>query len=276
VQDLPDVVRTLVLLSLGKGRALDRPSLKRRVDRLWTGPARVEVGDLDKSLGEMASEGLLTVLDDGKVQLTQRGYTLSREWRNLLLKREPILEIVAGLTDGSITALIVILSTILAGLTFNRAIFAAFLTLASVSITNFSSFVLGGITEDLADILSLQNLINYSLSDIPDRRERDKSLALTKELFSVLRGEITRTNIRAAVLSGTTTFLAGGIPIVAYLLLPRPWNQAVSLGVVAIGGILLVRYRSMRTRTHWKITLIQTLVIIIIAVAASLLLGGRM
>jgi hypothetical protein len=276
VQDLPDVVRTLVLLSLGKGRVLDRSSLKRRVDRLWTGPARVEVGDLDRSLGEMASEGLLTVLDDGKVSLTQRGYTLSQEWRNLLLKREPILEIVAGLTDGSITALIVILSTILAGLTFNRAIFAAFLTLASVSITNFSSFVLGGITEDLADILSLQNLINYSLSDIPDRRERDKSLTLAKELFSVLRGEITRTNVRAAVLSGTTTFLAGGIPIVAFLLLPTPWNEGVSLGVVAIGGILLVRYRSMRTRTHWKITLIQTLVIIIIAVAASLLLGGRM
>jgi hypothetical protein len=269
-------VRTLVLLSLRKGRALDKPSLKRRVDRMWTGQARVEVPDLDRALGEMASEGLLTVLEDGKVQLTQRGYTLSKEWRSLLLKREPILEIVAGLTDGSITALMVILSSILAGLKFNATAFASFLTLASVSITGFSSFVLGGITEDLADILSLQKLINYSLSDIPDRMERDKSLTLATELFTVLRGEITRTNVRAALLCSTSTFLVGGIPILVYLLMPKPLNEIISLGVVAVCGVVLVRYRSMRTRSHWKIMLIQTLVIIIIAVVASLLLGGRL
>jgi hypothetical protein len=275
IQNLPDVVRVIALLSLSEGTALQKLSLKRRVDRMWAGQTRVEMRDLEESLDEMAIEGLIRILEDGTVQLTPRGSTLRREWRSLLLKREPILEIVAGLTDGSITALIIILSTMLAGLTVNRAAFAGLLTLGSVAITNFSSFLLGGITEDLADMLSLQNLMNYSLSDIPDKKERDKSLTLVAQLFGVLRREISRTNLRAAVLSGTTTLIAGGIPVVAYLTIPKPLNLITSLGVVGAAGVLLARYRSMRARARWKVTLIQTLVIITIAVIASLVLGGK-
>jgi DNA-binding PadR family transcriptional regulator len=270
------VVRVIALLSLSEDKPLQKLSLKQRVDRMWASQTRVELGDLERSLGEMTSEGLIQPLDDGKVQLTQRGAALSREWRRLLLKQEPILEIVAGLTDGSVTALIIILSTILAGLTLRTATFAGLLTLASVAITNFSSFLLGGITEDLADMLSLQNLMNYSLSDIPDKKERDKSLRLVAQLFKVLRREINRTNLRAALLSSTATLIAGGIPIVAYLTLPRPLNLVASIFVVGAAGILLARYRSMRTRAHWKATLIQTIVIITIAVIASLILGGKM
>src|SRR4030065_1782490 len=237
--------------------------------------------ELEKALKDMASEGLITEQDD-TVQLTDHGLKLGKEWESLLLKKDPILEIVAGLVDGSITGIVVILSAVIAALagnplTLNATIFAAFLTLSAVAITNFSSFLLGGITEDLADIMTLQNLMNYSLSDIPDKKERDKSLLLVKRLFSVLDKEIHRSNIYAAIICGVTTFVAGIIPIATYILLSdqSPLNIILSLSIVAvIVGIFLVRYRSKKTRVHWKITLYETIAIVIIATIASLLLRG--
>jgi VIT1/CCC1 family predicted Fe2+/Mn2+ transporter len=155
------------------------------------------------------------------------------------------------------------------------ALFAAFLTLSAVSIANFSSFLLGGITEDLADMISLQTLMNYSLSDIPDKAEREKSLKLVKDLFTLLHKEISRSNLVAAVVCGTTTFLAGILPIITYFALRKPLNIAASLGIVgAVVGVFLVRYRSRRSKVHWKITLLETVVIVVIAVVASLLVGG--
>jgi hypothetical protein len=53
------------------------------------------------------------------------------------LKKEPIIEVVAGLVDGSITGLTVTLSAFIAGLTLKVAAFAAFLTLSLIAITNF-------------------------------------------------------------------------------------------------------------------------------------------
>jgi hypothetical protein len=44
--------------------------------------------------------------------------------------------------------------------------------------------------------------------------------------------------------------------------------------VAFIVGIFLVRYRSKKTRVHWKITFYETIVIVVIATVASLLLGG--
>jgi len=117
-------------------------------------------------------------------------------------------------------------------------------------------------------------LMDYSLSDIPDKSERDKSLALVKHLFTVLHREISRANLQAAAICGTTTFLAGSMPIVAYLTLPSPLDIVLSLSLVgAIVGVFLVRYRSKKTRVHWKVTLFETIVIVAIAVLASLLLG---
>lgn len=193
----------------------------------------------------------------------------------MLLKREPILEVVAGLADGSITGLVAILSAFIANLPSNIAAFAAILSLSAVAITNFSSFLLGGKTEDLADLLTLKTLIDHSLSDIPDKVERDKSLKLVKQLFLILRREIGRSNLYAALIASTTTFLAGITPIIAYLTLPQPFSLILSLGIVgAIIGVFLVRYRSQRTKVHWKVTLGETIAIIIIAVIASLILGG--
>lgn len=237
------------------------------------------MNELEKALKEMSVEGLIKEQDD-TVQLTKQGIKLGKEWESLLLKKEPILEIVAGLVDGSITGIVVILSAFIAGLAgrplgINTTIFAAFLTLSAVAITNFSSFLLGGITEDLADILTLQNLMNYSLSDIPDKKERDKSLLLVQRLFTVLNKEIHRSNLYAAIICGTTTFVAGSVPIITYILLVYPLNVILSLTVVAvIVGIFLVRYRSRKTRVNWKITLAETLVIVAIATIASLILGG--
>jgi hypothetical protein len=282
IQELPDVIRVIVLLNLSKGAKIKKSTLKIRIDRVCVNYACIEMDELEKALKEMSIERLISEKDD-LVQLTAQGQRLGKEWESLLLKKEPIMEVVAGLVDGSITSLVVILSAFIATLTTtpsflgtrSAVIFAAFLTLSAVAITNFSSFLLGGITEDLADIMTLQNLMNYSLSDIPDKKERDKSLLLVQKLFTLLGKQIHRSNLFAAIICGTTTFIAGIIPIATYLVLPSIYNIVVSLIVVAvISGVFLARYRSKKTRVNWKITLIETLAIVMIATVASLLLGG--
>lgn len=273
MQELPDLIRIFVLLDLSKDNVLTRSLLKRRIDRHCAGRICVETRDVDEALSEMSHEGLL--LEEGEaLKLTEKGLKLGKEWRSLLLKREPILEIVAGLTDGSITGLVVIISAFLAGLATNVATFAAVLSLSAVAITNFSSFLLGGKTEDIADLLTLEALMHYSLSDISDRIERDKSLNLVRQLFVLLHKEIGRSNLYAALISGTTTYLAGIIPIIAYLTLPYPLNITLSSGIICFTvGVFLVRYRSERAKVHWKITLAETVGIITIAVIASLIIG---
>ena len=274
IEELHDVIRVIVLLNLAKGNKLSKLKLKRRIDKVCVSLACINASELDKSLKEMSSQDLLTE-EGNTVQLTERGLKLGKDWESLLLKKEPILEVVAGLVDGSITGIVVILSAFVAALSASAALFAAFLTLSAVAITNFSSFFLGGITEDLADILTLQNLMNYSLSDIPDKGERDKSLLLVKRLFTILDKDIHRSNLYAAIICGTTTFLAGSIPIIIFITLPAPLNIIISLSVVGvIIGIFLVRYRSKKTRVHWKITLYETIAIVAIAIVVSLLLGG--
>ena len=282
IQELPDVIRVIVLLNLSKGVKIKKSTLKNRVDRVCVSYACIDMSELDRALKEMSTEGLLVEKDD-MVQLTLQGQKLGEEWESLLLKKEPIMEVVAGLVDGSITSLVVILSAFIAKLTSNTTfwvnektvIFAALLTLSAVAITNFSSFLLGGITEDLADIMTLQNLMNYSLSDIPDKKERDKSLLVVQKLFTLLGKQIHRSNLYGAIISGTTTFLAGIIPIATYLSLPAYYNIVVSLlEVGVISGVFLARYRSKKTRVNWKITLAETIAIVIIATVVSLLLGA--
>jgi VIT1/CCC1 family predicted Fe2+/Mn2+ transporter len=281
IQELPDVIRVIVLINLSKRVKIKKSTLKNRIDRVCVSYTCIEMSELDKALKEMITEGL--VEQQGEyIQLTPQGQKLGKEWENLLLKKEPIMEIVAGLVDGSITSLVVILSTVISTLTANTIfrdqriiVFTAFLTLSAVAITNFSSFLLGGITEDLADIMTLQNLMNYSLSDIPDKKERDKSLLLVQKLFTLLGKQIHRSNLYAAIICGTTTFFAGILPIAAFLLLPPYYNIVVSLIIVMlIVGVFLVRYSSKKTRVNWKITLAETVAIVIIATIASLLLGA--
>jgi DNA-binding PadR family transcriptional regulator len=273
VQELPDIIRVIALLTLSSETALDKPALKRQIDKHCADRICVDMSDVDKALKEMSDEGLL-VDDHRTVRLTEKGLYLGKEWRNLLLKREPILEVVAGLTDGSITGLVAILSAFLASLDPKMTIFASILSLSAVAITNFSSFLLGGKTEDIADLLTLKTLMDHSLSDIPDKIERDKSLMLVKQLFALLHGEIGRSNLYAALIAGTTTYLAGIVPIMVYLMLPEPIDLILSITIVAvITGVFLVRYRSMRSKVHWRMTLAETVVIILIAVIASLIIA---
>jgi uncharacterized membrane protein YfcA len=276
IQELPDVIRVFVLTNLSKGTALKKTYLKRRIDRIYKHQTHLEMGDLDEALVEMVTEGLVT--NHGEtVQLTEKGSRLGNEWQKLLFKSEPILEFIAGVTDGSITALVVILSAFMAGLTIQTTTFASLLSLIAVAITNFSSFILGGTTEDLADIITFQNLINYSLSDIPDRVERNKSLLLVKEMFNLMNREINRANIFSATICGVTTFIAGIVPIMVYLMLPSPLDIIISLCILGgTIGFFLVRYRSRKTKVNWKISLIQTVIILTIAIVASLLLGGNL
>lgn len=273
IQELPDIIKVVVLLVLREKPQMRKSLLKKRIDKIHGRRAPIEIQDLEEAVKELASEGL--ILDDGEtVRLTAEGKKVAKEWENLLLKKDPILEVVAGLVDGSITGLVVVLSALAAGLAFKAITFAALLTLTAVAITNFSSFLLGGITEDLADMKTLQTLMNFSLSDIPDKNERDKSIRLLKNLFTILNKEVGRANLHAALICSVTTFLAGSIPIAAYLILPEPINAITALSMVgAVVGIFLVRYRSKKMRVNWKITLMETVTIVTIAALASLLLG---
>ncbi|MDP2899414.1 MAG: hypothetical protein Q8O47_00390 [Candidatus Bathyarchaeota archaeon] len=276
IQELPDVVKIVTLLELQDKKRASKRHLRERLDRICGRDMCVDASEFEEALAEMVAEGLVTVDEGGMVELTSSGVLLSGEWENLFVGEEPILEIVTGLTDGSITGLVVILSSYLTNLDTPHTIFATLLTLASVSLTNFSSFFLGGKTEDLSDMISLQRIINFSLDDIPDKDKREKSLRLVSRLFKMFRKDLNRSNMKAALVSGVTTFLAGIIPISLYLYLPSPLDILVSLGFVAvIVGVFLVRYRSRKTRVNWKITLAETVDILILAVVASLLLGQR-
>ncbi len=274
IQELPDVIKVVTLLSLVKRAKIQKGQLRKRINRICAQKICIEMADLEEALNEMISEGLITYAGDA-VQLTPQGQRLAKEWENLLLKKDPIIEVVAGLVDGSITGLVVVLSALIAGLAFKAAAFAALLTLTAVAITNFSSFFLGGVTEDLADMQTLQTLMGFSLSDIPDKDRREKSLKLLMSLFAILHKEASLANLYAAIICSITTFLAGSMPILAYLFLPEPINVIIALGIVGtIVGVFLVRYRSKKARVNWKIILLETLVIFAIATIASLILGG--
>ena len=274
IQELPDIVRIIILLSFREEDRLTRSLLKKKLEEYLADDVSIRMVDLDEALEEMASEGLL-VKQDGNFKLTRRGIRLGREWKNLLIKRESVLEIVAGLTDGSITGLIVILSAFLAGLHMDTTLFAAILSLAAVSITNFSSFMLGGKTEDMANMLTLKALIDHSLSDIPDEKERMRSLRLAKHLFVILRREITKSNLLSASLCSVTTFLAGIMPIIAFLSLPKTLNIITSLGIIGVmTTVFLVRYRAKKAQVSWKVILPETIVIIAIATIISLIIGS--
>ncbi|MEM3486466.1 MAG: hypothetical protein QXI12_12700, partial [Candidatus Methanomethyliaceae archaeon] len=237
-------------------------------------PRCVEPEEFEHALNELAAEGLIKRSGE-KIALTDRGHYLSDEMKNLLFKDEPVLEVVAGLTDGSITALIVTLSTFLAGLSSSLTIFAAALTLSAVSLTNFSSFILGGKTEDLADLISLKNLMEYSINGIKDGEERDKSLVLLKRLFTVLKKEISKSNLYSAFLCGLTTFISGIIPIALFVSIPPPFGILASLIFVGIViGVFLARYRSKKMNVRWRVTLVETVALVIISVVISLLVGG--
>lgn len=273
VQELPDVIKVLILLNLKRKTSTHKSILKKRIDEICANDVCVEASDLEKALKEMVSEGL--IIEDGDhIRPTPQGLKLGKEWRNLLLKREPILEVVAGLVDGSIAGLVVVISVFMSGLLAKVVTFAALLTLVAVAITNFSSFLLGGITEDLAGIRSLQILMRFSLSDIPDKNERNKSLMLVKRLFMLLHKEVRLSNLYAALICGVTTFLAGGIPVVAYIVLPEPANLITALAIVGAMNAYLIRYRSKKSRINWKKILLETLLIIMAATIASLLLGN--
>lgn len=268
-----DVLRVFILIELDEN-PLSKRSLKRKIDSLCKGRFSIEAKDLDETLKSMVDEGLI-IDRDGYVQLTEKGIQISDEWRNLLLKDEPILEIVAGIADGSVTGLVVILSSIIAGLATNITLIAAILSLATVAITNFSSFLLGGMTEDVADVVTLQNLITYSLSDIPDAREKEKSLFLARKMLNLLREKRGRMSVLSASACGITTFISGIMPIAAYLMLSPPLNIIVSILIVSvITALFLVHYRSSKTKIPWKITLFQTVVIMTVAIIASLILSA--
>jgi len=139
IQELQDLIRIIVLENPRKEVTVQKSSLKNQLDKVYTGYACVEMRDLEKTLSDMVSEGLIHD-DRGTLHLTEQGLKLGKEWASLLLKKKPILEVAASLVNGSITGLVGILSAFFAGLAMKTALFAAFLILSFVSITNFSSF----------------------------------------------------------------------------------------------------------------------------------------
>ncbi|MEM0052770.1 MAG: hypothetical protein QXL89_01035 [Nitrososphaeria archaeon] len=129
-------------------------------------------------------------------------------------------------------------------------------------------------TEDISEIIAIKRLMDYSLSDNPDKGQRLKSIELLKQVFSLLNREVQKINIISAVLCAITTLFAGFLPITLYLTFPAPYNFIASITLVGVIVILLLaRYRSKMTKVPLKITLLETLVIILAATLASILLG---
>jgi len=218
IQEFPDIIRVIILLS-GK-RRVRKSILKEQINKICEPYTFIEASDLDRTLMKMVSEGLIQVKGDD-AQLTKQGLELSREWRRLFLKREPVIETVAR-----------------------------------------------------ADINSLQKLINHSLSDIPDRRERERSFKLTERLFNLIQIEIRKSNVYSAILCSAVTLLSGGIPVAIYLFLTGVLGLSFSLALIGLTlCIFLAIYRSKVMRIHWKTILLETIMIVLIAVVASLLIS---
>jgi VIT1/CCC1 family predicted Fe2+/Mn2+ transporter len=92
-------------------------------------------------------------------------------------------------------------------------------------------------------MITLETLTNYSLIDIPDKLELEKSLMFGKHLFKVLHKDINCPNFLAALICGTTSFVAGIIPIIVCFFMPKPLNIIMPLAIVAtVTGYFLVRY----------------------------------
>ncbi|ABL78637.1 hypothetical protein [Thermofilum pendens] len=272
VQDLYDVIKISILLALEDDPRLRLDELESRLRELYGNEVGLDPAEIRKALSELSGEGLV-VCKDGVLELTEAGLKISEDWRNLLLKSEPVLEVVAGLTDGTVTGLITVISSHLAGLSSKLTVFASLLALTSVAVTNFSSFFLGGVTEDLSEVVALRRLMAYSLSDHPDKRQVSRSLKLLGRLYRVLYREIRRANVLSAALSGVATLAAGFVPIALYLALPPPFNLLASIAVVSAAILALAKYRSSAARTHFKRTLAETLLVILLVVLVSLLLG---
>ena len=272
--ELQDIMRILVLINFKKSCECTTETLKTRMQKFLGCYSCIEGSDFDNSLRALSNEGLIS-FSEQRVQLTDRGERLSKELQSLFFRKEPILEIVAGLTDGSITGLVIILSSYVGRLSLSVTIFAAALTLTAVALTGFSSLLLGGKTEDIADLISLKTLMEYGFSNLSNGKERDKSLLLIKNLFDVLRAEINRSNLIAATISGATALVSGLLPVLLFTQFPSPFGLLTSLSFVGVVIVMfLVRYRSRKTQVHWKITLVETMGIIIVAVLVSLLLSG--
>lgn len=275
-QDINDLIKVMVLINFDKSGESFREQLHRKLNKfLGREPLqRVSHIDFNETLDEMVLEGLANV-DGDRIRLSERGRSLSREFKSLLFKQEPILEITAGITEGSIAGLIVIVSAYAAGMGRAAVLYAAVLTITAVALTGISSLLLGGKTEDLADLITLRRLMEHDLKQIDDREERERSLLLIKNLFDVLRSEITKSNIFSAMFYVLTCVISGLIPISLDILLPQPFGLISSLTLVsALIGIFLLRYRSKKTQTHWKFLVVETFGLILASVIISLLLGS--
>ena len=77
IQELPDVIRVIVLLNLSKGVKIKKSTLKNRVDCICVSYACVEMSELDRALKEMSTEGLIVEKAD-MVQLTPQGQKLGK------------------------------------------------------------------------------------------------------------------------------------------------------------------------------------------------------
>lgn len=72
IQELPDVIKIIILLSVHRGVEVNKSLLKRRVDKYCAGYVCVEKEDFEKALKEIAQEGLI-YNSDGKIALTSKG-----------------------------------------------------------------------------------------------------------------------------------------------------------------------------------------------------------
>jgi VIT1/CCC1 family predicted Fe2+/Mn2+ transporter len=275
-QDINDLIKVIVLINFDKSGESLRGQLHRRLNKFLGREPLQQVShyDFNDTIDEMVREGLAS-MDGERVRLSERGKVLSKEFKSLLFKQEPILEITAGLSDGSIAGLIVVVSAYVASLGRAATLYAAALTITAVALTGITSLLLGGKTEDLADLLTLRRLMEHDLYNINDKEERERSFLLMQDLFHVLKSEINKSNSASALIFIVTCILSGLTPVGLDLVLPQPLGIVASLTIVlTVVGLFLVRYRSKKTGIHWKFLILETFGLIISSVIVSLLLGS--
>ena len=124
-EELPDVIKIVTLLELqNKKREPLRTSLVSKLDKICGRDICITPTEFDDAMVEMAAEGLVVVTPEGIVELTRQRTPPKRGVGEPLRRRRTVFQTITGLTDGSITGLVVILSSYLTNLDTSHTIFA--------------------------------------------------------------------------------------------------------------------------------------------------------
>lgn len=272
IRELADLIELTILLSIYKKGLYSKEALETKVEKYLQKSFDITASDLGEALHDMKARGLIEKVDE-KYRLTDLGLRIGEEWKDLLTERRPTFEITVGMLEGIAGSLLLILTTFLLGMARTLSFITIFLGIISLSITNVSSTIVGGKTEDIEDALSLKNLIQYSVNNVPDKKERKRSQQYISSLFNVLRSEISQHTTFKALIAGGATLMAGLAPLVPFMLLPNSMGLIFAFIIIGFLISILVYFRSTVMKIHWTTILRETILVIALVIIVSLVVS---